>query len=92
MYADLIAEGRLRDVPVVRILDGVSNLVYGTMFTNHFTGRHKPLEAQAKDLVDILFFGLLSDRERASHHAADTRDRLAANGANGDLIASQPSS
>jgi AcrR family transcriptional regulator len=92
MYADLIAEGRLRDVPVVRILDGVSNLVYGTMFTNHFTGRHKPLEAQAKDLVDILFFGLLSDRERASHHAADTRDRLAANGANGEPIASQPSS
>jgi AcrR family transcriptional regulator len=74
MYADLIAEGRLRDVPVARILDGVSDLVYGTMFTNHFAGRHKPLEAQAKDLVDILFFGILSDQERtARQETADER-------------------
>jgi hypothetical protein len=35
------------------------------MFTNYFTGRHKPLEDQAEDLVDVLFFGLLSERERA---------------------------
>ena len=41
--------------------------MYGTMFTNHFSGRHKPLECQAKDLVvDVLFFGLLSDTERAA--------------------------
>jgi AcrR family transcriptional regulator len=82
MYADLIAEERLRDVPVARILDTVSNLVYGTMFTNHFTGRHKPLEAQAKDLVDILFFGILSDSERAAHQASDGRKGSVANGAN----------
>ena len=56
MYADMIAEGRLRDVPVVRILDGVSDLVYGTMFTNHFTGRHKPLEAAGKGLSRYSFF------------------------------------
>jgi AcrR family transcriptional regulator len=71
MYADLIAEGRFRNVPVARILDTVSDLVYGTMFTNYFTGRHKPLEAQAEDLVDVLFFGLLSDRERAVRHDED---------------------
>jgi AcrR family transcriptional regulator len=64
MYADLIAAGRFRNVPVTRILDAVSDLVYGTMFTNYFTGRHKPLEAQAKDLVDVLFYGILSDQER----------------------------
>jgi len=65
MFADLIAAGRLRDVPVPRILDAVSDLVYGTMFTNYFAGRHKPLEAQARDLVDVLFYGILSDRERS---------------------------
>jgi AcrR family transcriptional regulator len=72
MYADLIAGGRLRDVPVPRILDAVSDLVYGTMFTNYFTGRHKPLEAQAQDLVDILFYGILSDRERGERCIRET--------------------
>jgi hypothetical protein len=38
------------------------------MFTNYFAGRHKPLEAQARDLVDILFYGILSDRERAARN------------------------
>jgi AcrR family transcriptional regulator len=89
MYADLIGEGRLRDVPVSRILDTVSDLVYGTMYTNHFTGRHKPLGAQAKDLVDILFFGILSDRERAAHQAADGPNGVAANVANGEPVASR---
>jgi AcrR family transcriptional regulator len=79
MYADLIAEGRLRDVPVTRILDSVSDLVYGTMFTNYFTGRHKPLEAQAQDLVDILFFGILSDRERARQQNQEQQDAKPAN-------------
>jgi AcrR family transcriptional regulator len=87
MYADLIADGRLRDVPVARILDAVSDLVYGTMFTNYFTGRHKPLEAQAKDLVDVLFFGILSDRERAAQQAAAGEITTAAHdGRNGDAI------
>jgi AcrR family transcriptional regulator len=74
MYADLISDGRLRDVPVSRILDAVSDLVYGTMFTNHFAGRHKPLEAQAQDLVDILFYGILSDRERGERCDRETKN------------------
>jgi AcrR family transcriptional regulator len=87
LYADLIDEGRLRNVPVARILDGVSDLVYGTMFTNHFAGRHKPLEAQAKDLVDILFFGILSDRERAARQGSVDEATAAVSAPNGDLLA-----
>lgn len=64
VFAGLIAAGRVRDVPVERILDVIGDMVYGTMFTNHFTGRHKPLAQQAEDIVDVLFFGLLTPAER----------------------------
>ena len=56
--------GRLRDVPIPRIDDVLSDLVYGTMFTNHFSGRHKPLEEQARDILDIVHNGILSESER----------------------------
>ena len=76
MYADLISRGTTsRRAGRAGFLMPVSDLVYGTMFTNHFTGRHKPLEAQAKDLVDILFYGIFSDRERAARQR--TRRRCA---------------
>ena len=65
LYRDLIAEGRIRNMPVERITDVLSDLVYGTMFSNYFTGNQKAFEAQAKDILDIVFHGILSDRERA---------------------------
>lgn len=64
LFAVLMAEGRVRDIPVNRILDVTSDLVYGTMFTNHFAGRHKPLEEQAQDILDIVFNGILTSKER----------------------------
>ncbi len=60
MFRQLIAEGRVRDVPVSRIMDVLSDLLYGTMFTNHLSGRHKPLEVQAQDVLDIVFHGILA--------------------------------
>jgi hypothetical protein len=51
-------------VPVSRIMDVLSDLVYGTMFTNHFSGRHKPVEVQAEDILDVVFHGILTERER----------------------------
>jgi AcrR family transcriptional regulator len=68
-FAALIAADRVREVPVQRILDVIGDLIYGTMFTNHFTGRHKPLATQARDIVDVLFFGLLSPAERRRRQA-----------------------
>jgi hypothetical protein len=65
VYEGLIRDGRVRDVPVSRILDVVGDLLYGTMFTNHFSGQHKPLTAQAEDVIDILFNGILTPAERA---------------------------
>lgn len=65
MYAELIASGRLRDdIPVERILDTLGNLVYGTMFTNHFVGRTQSLDDQYRTIMESVFRGFLSDKER----------------------------
>ncbi len=64
LYRSLIAQGRIRPMPVERITGVLSDLVYGTMFTNYFTGRHKPFEEQARDILDVVFHGILSDTER----------------------------
>lgn len=64
LYRELIADGRVRDVPVDRILDVICQLVYGTMFTNYFAGRRVAIDQQFRDIVDIFFHGILTDGER----------------------------
>lgn len=64
LYAGLIAAGRVRDVPTDRILNVVGDLLYGTMFTNHFSGQHRSIDEQARDVLDILFHGLLTPAEQ----------------------------
>jgi AcrR family transcriptional regulator len=65
LFASLIGEGRVRNIPVERITDVLSHLVYGTMFTNHFAGRRKSSAEQAEDILDIVFHGILVPRGRA---------------------------
>lgn len=60
----VIAEGRFRDIPVDRFSDVIGDLLYGTMFTNYFTGRHRSPDEQAGDLLDIALYGVLSESER----------------------------
>ncbi len=69
MYRGLIAEGRIRNVPVERITDVLGALVYGTMFTNYFTGRRIPYEEQTRDILDIVHNGILTDGERRRRSA-----------------------
>jgi AcrR family transcriptional regulator len=64
IFDELIKNGRVRNVPVERIIHTISDLVYGTMFTNHFSARHKSLETQVEDVVDILFHGILTPQEK----------------------------
>src|SRR5262245_10111077 len=68
LYRSLIAVGRVREMPVERISDVVSQLLYGTMFTNYFTGQRKPPEVQAEEILDVVFQGILSDAERRRRH------------------------
>ncbi len=56
----LIAAGRVRRIPVARIVDVLSDLLYGTIFTNYFAGRRKSFEAQTRDILDIAFHGILT--------------------------------
>jgi AcrR family transcriptional regulator len=76
-YRSLIGAGRLRDIPVERISDVMSSVLYGTMFTNYFTNQRQSFEAQARDILDIVFNGILSESERQSQSrtAAERRDR-----------------
>lgn len=62
-FRSLIAENRVRDIPVERITDVISNLLYGTIFTNFFAGRKKPFEIQAEEILDIVFHGILAGKE-----------------------------
>jgi AcrR family transcriptional regulator len=64
LIRELIASGRVRDVPPRRVTEVMGTLVHGTMMTNHLCGRHKSHEEQATDVLDVLFNGILTDAER----------------------------
>lgn len=61
LYRGYIAEGQIRDIPVDQLLDVIGDLLYGTMFTNYFSGRQVSAEEQARGILNILFRGILSD-------------------------------
>jgi AcrR family transcriptional regulator len=63
-YSGLIAAGTMRNIPVDRITEVMSNAIYGAMFTNYFGGRRKALVDQADDILDVLFHGLLAAPEK----------------------------
>lgn len=63
-FRQLIAAGRMRDIPVDRIDEVLSDLVYGTIFTNYFAGRRRSAADQAQDILDVAFYGILSESER----------------------------
>lgn len=60
MYRELIGAGVVRDIPVDRITDVISQLVYGTMFTNYFLHRENAASGQAAELLDVVFHGILT--------------------------------
>lgn len=62
----LTEAGRFREVDPAAVLEVIGDLMYGTIFTNHLTGRRVPANVQASHILDIVFRGLLSDAERAS--------------------------
>jgi hypothetical protein len=62
-YRDLITQQRVRDIPVDRITDVIGNLLYGTIFTNYFSGQTKSVAEQAADVIDVVFRGILSPQE-----------------------------
>lgn len=64
LLAQLIDEGRVRRLPVEQIGDVLSDLLYGTMFTNYFTGRRRSTVEQTEDIFDVVLHGILSEAEQ----------------------------
>jgi AcrR family transcriptional regulator len=63
-YRKLMADGRIRKMPVERVMDVIGDCCYGTIFMNYFSDRSKTLEQQAKDVLDVLFHGILTETEQ----------------------------
>jgi AcrR family transcriptional regulator len=64
LYLEMMEEGRIRRMPVDRITTVVSNVLYGIMVTNFFNGQPAPAEVQAREILEVIFVGVLSDSER----------------------------
>lgn len=63
----LIADGRLRAMKPELLYMVTGDLLYGTVMSNHLSGRPSSPKAQADAILDVLFHGILSDRERKKH-------------------------
>jgi len=77
LYEALMSEGRLRRMPVDRLMEVISHLVYGTMFTNFFVGRTRTPARQAADILDVVFRGILVEKTAARRRARRTTRRAA---------------
>jgi AcrR family transcriptional regulator len=67
LFRELIDAGVVRDQPVEQIIEVISNLLYGTMFTNYFTGRKSTLASQCESILNVFFHGILMSQEGATH-------------------------
>lgn len=65
LFQGLVDAGIIRDRPVGPCIEVISNLLYGTMFTNYFAGRKTPLASQCDDMLELIFQGLLVHRQDA---------------------------
>lgn len=60
----LVAEGRLRPLDPRLYTDTVSDILYGWALASRFGGKRAAIEVRARELLDLLFEGILSDEER----------------------------
>lgn len=66
VWSDLLNDGSIRpELKVDQILDFIGNLVYGTMFTNHFLGRSSA--EQHSLIMEIFYKGVWSNHQRRIH-------------------------
>jgi len=63
-FLELIAAGRVRDMTFEKFNDVMSDLLYGTMFTNYFAKRNRSTAEQAENIHNFALYGILTDSER----------------------------
>ena len=64
VFRELMGQGRVRQGRLDGMLDAIGDLLYGTMFANHHGGRMVAPEIQAKDILDLVFHGILGSKAR----------------------------
>jgi AcrR family transcriptional regulator len=79
----LIDKDRIRPIHIKRIGDKISNMLYGTLFTNYFMRRNESFEDQSDDVLEVIMLGILSDKERANKLASGKKAKRR-NGGNND--------
>jgi len=67
LFRGLIDAGVVRDQPVEQIIEVISDLVYGTMFTNYFADRKSNLASQCESILNVFFHGILIQQAGAKH-------------------------
>lgn len=65
LFESLTASGRLREVDAETTTLTISNLLYGTIFTTYYSYQGISFESQTKQILSLVFAGILSDKERA---------------------------
>lgn len=61
LYRQLIAQGRVRNIAPERITYVIADLLYGTMFANHMSGRTPDPHQQTQNIFEVVFRGILTD-------------------------------
>jgi AcrR family transcriptional regulator len=64
LLRSLMDAGRIRRMPVDRITDVFNAALYGTVFTNYFEGRRQKPAVQAREILDVIFRGILGSKGR----------------------------
>lgn len=75
MMSRLVQQGRVRDMPVDRLLDVLNDLLYGAIFTNHFSVRKRSFEWQAQDVIDVALRGILTLDEQDRRWAEASKSK-----------------
>jgi AcrR family transcriptional regulator len=70
-FTGLVKTGRIRNIPFEKFHNVIGDLLYGTMFTNYFARRKRDTAEQAKDIYEMLLYGLLNDSEREKRRQKD---------------------
>lgn len=62
LLRSLISTGQIRRMPVDRITDVFNAALYGAIFTNYFEGRRRRPDLQAREILDVIFRGILGPK------------------------------
>lgn len=65
LIQQLIDDGAIRNIPAERIAEVISRTLYGVMFTHYFIRSDRSPHAQAEEVLDILFNGILTPEARS---------------------------